>query len=151
MKKIAIYLLFTLSIASVSAQAPPIDSLTRVLNTAKEDTIKVMALVKLSFYNQSFQYGLDQAKQGLALAQKINYKKGEGACLQQIGNQYLSISNYPLALHYYLEGLKVREQVGNKSDIGSSYYGIGTIYYLEGDQQNAIAYLLKIDPAYTSN
>ncbi|MCX6225542.1 MAG: hypothetical protein NTV01_12465 [Bacteroidia bacterium] len=86
MKKIFLLLFFSLSVVRISAQAPQVDSLYRLLAATKEDTVKVMTLVKLSFYDQSLQHGLDLAQEGLVLARKIKYEKGEAACLHQIGN-----------------------------------------------------------------
>ncbi|HEY5124917.1 MAG TPA: tetratricopeptide repeat protein, partial [Ignavibacteria bacterium] len=127
------------------AQAPQVDSLNKLLATTKEDTVKVMVLVNLGFYDQSFQHGLDLAQEGLILARKIKYEKGEAACLHQIANQYEGISNYPMALHYYLEALKIRERINDKNGMARSYNGIGLIYQEQGDYKNAINYYQKAE------
>src|SRR6185436_19852867 len=155
MKKIFFSLLFAFAVLKTSAQAPPIDSLTKLLATTNEDSVKVDVFCQLSFYDQSFEHGLDLALQGLALAKKINYKKGEADCLFEMANQYSGISNSPMALHYYLEALKIYESVNYKPGMGAGYLAIGVIYNEQGDYKNAISYFRKaesskpgdIDPA----
>ena len=142
-KKTFLFLVLTLSVFKISAQAPQVDSLIKLLTTTKEDTVKVMVLVKLSFYDQSFQHGLNLAQEGLTLARKIKYEKGEAASLHQMANQYVMINNDPIALHYFFEALKIREHINDKNGIASSYSSIGFIYQRLGDYKNAIIYMQK--------
>jgi tetratricopeptide (TPR) repeat protein len=151
MKKVFLFLIFSLSIVRISAQAPQVDSLKKLLASTREDTVKVMALVNLGFYDQSFQHGLDLAQEGLALARKIKYEKGEAACLHQIANQYSSISNYPVAIHYYLTALKIRERINDKREIPDSYFCIGFIYQEQGDYKNAINYYQKAEDMHIAD
>ena len=151
MKRIWLFLLFNLSVVTVLAQAPQIDSLKKLLAITKEDTVKIAALVKLSFYDPTFQHGLDLAEEALILARKIKYEKGEADCLHQVGNQYWFISNYPMALHYYLEALKIRERIDDKNGLAISYSGVGLIYKEQGDYKNAIDYFRKALPMYAGD
>jgi tetratricopeptide (TPR) repeat protein len=102
-------------------------------------------LVRLSFYDQSFQHGLDFAEKALQLAQKLKFEKGQANSLHQIGNQYFSISNYSLSLHYYVEALKIRERISDTRGIAVSHLSIGSIYQLQGDYLNAIRYIQKAE------
>jgi len=145
MKKLFLFLLFSISVLRISAQIPQVDSLKKLLAATKDDTIKVMVLVKLSFYDQSFQHGLDLAQEGFALARKIKYEKGEAASLHQIGNQYTMINNDPIALHYYLKALKIREHINDRNSMASSYNAIGFIYQRLGDYKNSIIYRQKAE------
>lgn len=144
MKKIFLFVFF-LSVVRISAQPIQMDSLYNLLAATKEDTVKVMVLVNLGFYCQSFQRGLDLVQEGLTLARKIKYEKGEAACLHQIANQYESISNYPMALHYYLEALKIRERINDINGLARSFNAIGLIYEKQGDYKNAISYFQKAE------
>jgi tetratricopeptide (TPR) repeat protein len=148
MKKIFLLLLLSLSAAGVSAQGPQVDSLLKLLATTKEDTVKVMVLAKLSFYDQNFQHGLDLAQEGLALARKRKYAKGEASCIIRIGSQYSWISNFPMALHYFLEALKISERIGDREGMATAYYDIGIVYKTQGDFQSALAYLRKAAPFF---
>jgi tetratricopeptide (TPR) repeat protein len=151
MKQTVFLLLLTSAVFKLSAQAPPIDSLTKLLATRGNDTVKVDAYGMLSFYDQSFQHGLDLAQKGLALARKIKYGKGEGDCLFQMGNQYSLISNSPMALYYYLEALKIWERINYRPGMASGYVAIGVIYKEQGDYKNAINYLRKAERAKPVN
>lgn len=147
MKKIYILLFIIFPVFKISAQSPPVDSLTRLLATTKEDTTKVNVLCWLSFYDPSFEHGLKLAQEGLSLAQKIKYEKGEADCLFEIGNQYSGASNSPMALHFYLEALKIWERISYKAGMGATYVAIGVIYTEQGDYKNAITYLQKAEAA----
>lgn len=151
MKAVVPLLFFIFSLCRLSAQAPPVDSLKAVLAATRSDTVKVNVLCDLSFYNQSFQQGLELAEQGLKLAKEIDYKKGEAACLRQIGNQYWTVSNYPMALHFYLEALKIREAIGDRSGMASSYASVGYIYKETGDYRSALSYLRKAEAMHITD
>lgn len=138
MKKTFLFLICIFIITGLSARVPLVDSLNKLLAHTKEDTVRVEVLVKLSFYEPSFQRAMTLTQEGLALAQKIKYEKGEGDCLHQMGNNYWTISNFPMALHNYLEALKIMERIGDKKGMAYSYYGIGDIYAEQGDYKNAI-------------
>jgi len=148
MKKPILAFLFILSVAKISVQAQQVDSLLKLLATTKEDTVKVMVLAKLSFYDQSFQHGLDLAQEGLALARKIKYAKGEAACIIRVGSQYSWISNFPMALHYFLEALKISERIADKEGMATAYYDIGIVYKTQGDFHSALDYLRKAVPFF---
>ena len=145
MRKIFLFLIFTLSVFKISAQSPQADSLNKILANTKEDTVKVMVLAMLSFYDQSYHRSLDLAKKGLALAKKIKYEKGEAECTAKLGASYWFISNYPMALHYNLEALKISERIHYKDGQAIAYYSIGVIYKEQGDYKNAIYYLRKTE------
>ena len=68
MKKIIFFLLSVAFVFNSTAQSRKIDSLQRALAAAKEDTNKVKVLVALSYYDGSFENGLQLAQEGLALA-----------------------------------------------------------------------------------
>ena len=151
MKNTILVVLFILSVINISAQAPQVDSLTELLATTKEDTVKVMVLAKLSFYDQNFQHGLDLALKGLALARKIKYAKGEASCIIRIGSQYSWISNFPMALYYFLEALKISERIADKEGMATAYYDIAIVYKTQGDFHSALNYLRKAAPFFSED
>ena len=90
------------------AQFSEVDSLKLLLASTKEDTTRVMVLSRLSFYDQSFERGLLVAEEGLDLAKKIGFKRGEAQCLHQIKSGTVSKRKHlHLSLYYYVEALKI--------------------------------------------
>ena len=94
MKKILILIIIT---AYVQKQSPAqlegqgrIDSLLIELPKANEDTNKVKLLIDLShtYYSINPDEGLNFGKQGLALAEKLNWKKGTGNACRTIAGNY---------------------------------------------------------------
>src|SRR5881397_2305504 len=79
MKNRGLLLLLILLVKSVVAQQVLIDSLTRELSTAKEDTSKVKLLGELakSFYLFKPDTAIMLAQQAYTLSQKITYPQGE--------------------------------------------------------------------------
>jgi tetratricopeptide (TPR) repeat protein len=145
MKKLILIFILFLSTASGNGQAIEVDSLRKLLATTTEDTVRIDVLCDLSFYEQNFHAGLKLAKEALALSKKIGYKKGECSSLFQMGNQYLTVSNSTMALHYFLEALKISEEINDKASRGACYMAIGLIYKEQGDYPNALGYLQKAE------
>ena len=85
-----------------------IDSLLRQLPKASEDTNKVKLLIDLShtYYSINPDEGLKFGKQGLALAEKLDWKKGiANACRTIAGNYGYGKSDYATALKYSFTGI----------------------------------------------
>ncbi|HYK47771.1 MAG TPA: tetratricopeptide repeat protein [Parafilimonas sp.] len=145
MKKIFTIGVFLFLCNHAKAQSAGTDSLKILLATTTEDTSRVLLLEDLSF---SYQYSypdtaLHYAMQGLQLARRIGYPKGEGYCLNALGNVYLDIGNYPRALELYLDALKIREKLKGQREIAVTYSNIGTVYSEQGDHRQALNYISK--------
>src|SRR5690242_20742193 len=105
MKKIFLLFIITFLVMNhLSAQLQGqdrVDSLLQQLPKANEDTNKVKLLVDLShtYYSINPDEGLKYGKQGLALAEKMHWKKGmANACRTIAGNYGYGKSDYPAAL-----------------------------------------------------
>lgn len=143
MKKILGCLLFSFVVHMALAQTRTQDSLNRLLAVAKEDTNKVQVLVALSFYESTFEHGLQLAQEALALAKKIKYEKGEAQSLHQIANQFRFVKNHPLALHYYIESLKIKEHLNDQEGYSRSLSAIGRVYQSQENYRKALSYYFK--------
>ncbi|SHE70148.1 tetratricopeptide repeat protein [Flavisolibacter ginsengisoli] len=142
--KNAIYaIIFLLFPRATFAQNREMDSLKQLLSRTSSGTARVDLLVKLGLFEQSFKGGLRYAEDALALAKKIHYRKGEGASFNQIGNQYFAASNYPAALNFYFQGLKIREETDDINGIFGSYNNIANVYFELGDLDRALTYNFK--------
>ena len=128
-----------------------IDSLLPQLPKTIEDTNKVNLLTDLSFTYNSIDpdEGIKFGKEGLALAQKLNWKKGMANANRTIGVNYAyGKSEYERSLEYYLAGLKLFEEAGEKNGTARILSNIGVVYWYQADYPKALKYYfdaLKLD------
>ena len=148
--KTCITILISLWLTSfnVSAQSDSleIDSLKKVLSIAKEDTNKVNALNALSYVTNNNGEGgeaLQYAEKALALAEKINYKKGKAEALLNNSNVEDNNGDLVNALRIAEEALKLYEELHDKDGIAKSYNTLGNINWHQSDYPAARKYKLS--------
>ena len=147
MKKFILLLIITIcagkqSLAQLQGQ-DRIDSLLSQLPKANEDTNKVKLLIDLShtYYSINPDEGLNFGKQGLALAEKLNWKKGTGnACRTIAGNYGFGKSDYATALKYSLQALELFREIGDKLGTARILSDIGVIHWYQANYPNALKY-----------
>ena len=142
---ISIILSAPILLAQLSGQAK-IDSLLKELPKIKEDTNAVNLLSTLSGELRSINpdKGIEYGLQGVELAKEIDWKKGEAKCYNSLATNYAGgKSNYPKALEYYNNALKINKEIGNKSGIAANLSGIGVIYKSQSDYPKALEYYHK--------
>ena len=118
-----------------------IDSLEALLKTAREDTVKVICLNSLSkLYSNISKPGkaMQCADSALALAGKINYKKGAAYALSYRGRVFHDTGNENEALDCHMKALKLREEIGDQKSIASTYGSLGNIYIVLGNYPEAL-------------
>ena len=122
-----------------------IDSFLKALPNAKEDTNKVYLLNYLSFsYNEiDPDQGIKYGNQDLALAQKLQWKKGIALANGCIGTNYYAKSDFDKALEYDLTALSIFEELGDKNEIARSFGNIGVVYQHLSKYPEALDYDLK--------
>lgn len=146
LKLIFLALLCGIIFVSVQAQNKnKIDSLVNVLKMAKEDTNKVEVLVNLAsqYLNNEPLTSLKYSKQSLALAQKLNYDRGQIQSLNNIGGYYYYTGKFDSTLFYNKAAFKFIVKTGNKKELMNYYGNIGTIYSIKGDYEKSIENKLK--------
>ncbi len=131
--------------AILSAQANKIDSLKHALQNAKQDTSKVLLLDDLSvaYVESKPDTAVLLGQQGLLLAQKIGFAKGEDYCLADVAYAFAMTGNYSKALELDLQRLKSIEATGNKDKIISALVPISFDYNMQDNYRQAINYSLK--------
>ena len=123
------------------AQQSKMDSLFAALKTAKEDTNKVNLLFQVSEEQVPESPDiLKYAQQSLALAEKLNYKKGIANALNNIGYAYDMHGQIEKALECHMKSLKISESVNYKNAIASSLINIGYIYSNQEQYEKALEY-----------
>ena len=130
MKRFFFLLFFSCSAFPIKGQSSHYkiskDSLKIMIQTVKEDTSKVNLLIDLggrypwSYPDTALQYG----NQALALAEKLEYKKGIYNAHIVIIQALTTLGNYPLALEY---GLKNEELSQTFNDPESKFF---SLYFL---------------------
>jgi serine phosphatase RsbU (regulator of sigma subunit) len=123
-----------------------LDSLIQSLQTAKEDTVQVNTLNKISkmYLNTSdYEKALQYSNRSRVLSEKINFPKGLSMAYNIIGSICLSQGDFPLALNNYNMSLKIRKETDDKVGIAASYNNIGLVYYNVGDFEKSLDNYLK--------
>jgi adenylate cyclase len=124
------------------AQLYSIDSLKKVLQTQKEDTNKVKTLYTLSWrlsMTGNLNPAINLAQTALALAEKINFKKGKAYAFKSLGIIYYNNQNIDLALKNYLIALKLYAEINDKRSMATIYAVIGDISTNKVNLPEAIA------------
>jgi len=141
-KLLILFALLNCSYCGIFAQANTADSLKRLLATEKQDTSRVLLMYQLSrlYVFSKPDTALLVNRQGVELAHKINFKKGEATCLRGIGGVFVNTGNYPAALATDLEALKIAEEIHNEQIIATLLRGISDVYFYQGDIQRSVEY-----------
>ena len=120
-----------------------IDSLLGQLPKVNEDTNKVKLLIDLShtYYSINPDEGLRFGQQALALAEKLDWKKGvANACRTIAGNYGYGKSDYATALKYSLQALDQFKEIGDKLGTARILSDIGVIHWYQANYPNALKY-----------
>ena len=142
MKKIILTTVLLCLVATlVYSQPAPgeIDSLKKVLAITNADTTRVHLLRQTGY----IQRNLTLLQQALALAKKIKYYTGEVNCYNTMGNFFFGNSNYPKAVEFYFEGLKISEKNDYLRGIAKTKGNIGSIYIKQGNYRQGLDYSLE--------
>jgi signal transduction histidine kinase len=159
MKKLLIplCLLCCIELSAQKKSQALVDSMKLLLPTLKEDSSKVNLIVAMSrqfYYLAKMNDGISYLKEGLSLAEKINWKKGIANCYTMLGNLVGDTGNIIQARLYFEKSLKISREIDSKSDIINNLNNIGRGYQMESDFSNAVKYFfdaLKVAEEIKSN
>jgi len=124
-----------------------IDSLKGVLKTQSDDGNKVNILNKLSNEHEllaNYDSALLYARNAQTLAEKIEFKKGVGDALGNIGVIYYRRSNYQKSLEYQFKAFTIYQDIGSKQGIANALGNIGLTYYTLGNYSQALECYFKV-------
>ena len=140
--KICLILCIGLHASFANAQYYAIDSLKKVLQSQREDTNKVQTLNSLSvtyWQDDSYEDAMRYAKAALALAKKIQFRKGEANALVSIG-MASGLKREPAELDYYLKAIEIYRSLGDKVGLNDCYNSIMAMYIWQGNYAQALKY-----------
>ena len=141
MKKCILILLLCIGIGATNAQTSYLDSLKRVLSVSREDTSHVLLLAEISLWSclSNPDTSLQLAKEGIQLAQLLNYPKGEAYCKRSLGFFFWSTGDYTTAIKMAFDGIPYAESK-DRGLLDWLYLLLVNAYRDNGDFDDAIKY-----------
>lgn len=139
------FLTIPLMVSAQKQGAARIDSLLSELQHIKEDSNGVNLLGDLSNSYETVDpnQGIKYATRARTLASKINWKKGEAAALNNLGNNYYYKGAMPDAAEAYFQAMKLHEEIGNENGIGAASGNLGNVYQRQKNYPKALEYMFK--------
>ena len=136
--KYGLLILFFVSLLhDISAQRQTEDSLKKIISDHKEDTAQVNRLSYLASLQADQDSAIMFAKQGLALAQKLHYKKGQADCFFILAwNQ----RDFVESIQNALSALNIYDELHDNTGIASSHLVLQGNYWTAGDYKNALTH-----------
>jgi tetratricopeptide (TPR) repeat protein len=135
-------ILFVIESLATFGQTRQIDSLKRALTIVTVDSNKAKILWKLSDAYLPFKpdTSITLAQQGLAISKKIKYAEGKFWCLNEVANALSQMGDYPKALKFFLDQLKLAESDKSVRNIAVANMNICIVYAQQGEYRKAVSY-----------
>ena len=137
-------ILCLLSLA-VFSQNDKVDSMKIHLQQQSDDTLKVDNLLAIS--KSTFRYEPDTAivyaNKAISLAKQINYQKGLGYGLKNVGLAYYIKGDFTEVLDYWKKSLAIFEKMDFKLGISNLQNNLGAVYFSKGEDPKALEYYLS--------
>lgn len=122
-----------------------IDSLQAELSHLPKDTNRVDYLNALAFEYRST--NLDTAfllvDEAVALAEKLNYKRGLALAYNHYGILYKNKQNYTESVNWHQKSLAIKMELKDFTGMASSYNNLGRTYGMANDEVRSIYYYLQ--------
>ena len=146
-------ILLVLSFFSSFSQNGIVDSITAAIKNEKTDTGRIVLLYELSraYQNSRPDSALLIAQEAYYQSKNKKFIKGESWALNQMAFAFNSIGNFPKALQYDIEQLKIEEKRGYPDNIASIYLNIALLYNSAKDFDKAIEFAKKADAIIIAN
>jgi tetratricopeptide (TPR) repeat protein len=121
-------LVFLLIPFLIGAQTEKTDSVSRLLQTDKNDTTKVNHLLELVYLNDRSNpdSAFARCKEALALSEKLQWQKGIGLSCHKIASLHDAKGEYPLALQNYSRALKIWNELEQSKEVSHEMFNIKT-------------------------
>jgi serine phosphatase RsbU (regulator of sigma subunit) len=141
-----IYLIIFLSFYQICiAQNTIADSLKKVLETSKEDSLKVDLLISIcrNEYRSSPDSAIIHGNIALGLSEKLNYRKGIANALKYIGMGHYFLENYTETINSWQKSLSSFEAINDKVGVSNILSNLGALYANQGDDVKALEFHLR--------
>lgn len=123
-------------------QNAKVDSMKNILGQQADDSLKVENLLSIS--KSTFRYEPDTAivyaNKAIDLAKSIDYQKGLGYGLKNIGLAYYIKGDFTEVLNYWKQSLEIFENMDFKLGISNLQNNLGAVYFSKGEDPKALEY-----------
>jgi tetratricopeptide (TPR) repeat protein len=147
LKKYLLSIALLFFVSAVFSQKRNADSLSKLLKTETTDTGRVRLMWTLA--NVMNKYDPDSAltiaQEGVYLARKIKDQEGESRSLGVLAQTFRTIGNYPRALEFLIQKLKLEEKRNKPRNLSSALMNIGIVYVFQEEYRKALEYYWKAD------
>jgi len=136
--------LIALNYSCLAQKQAELDSLLLLLKSAT-DTNKVLVLGELCWQyrgintNEALRYG----KQGIELAKKLNFERGEANILNKMGIVYRNESEHAKSLECYDQALSLASKTNDLVEMAYAYNNISGVYEIKQNPAMHLFYSLK--------
>ena len=130
---------------AVIGQSSAVDSLSKALKNAGQDTHRVILLLELSKanFNDFPDEAIRYAEEGRQLSSSLKYGRGIAQSLKNIGRAYYTKGEYVATLDYWNKSMQVFDSLGDKNGVANILSNLGAVYFNQGDDANALDYYLR--------
>jgi signal transduction histidine kinase len=152
MRHFKIFILLVLPFLCIAQQRKTIDSLLKILESGKEDTIQVHRL-NMTAVNYTVirpDSNIFYSTKALELSKKLNFKNGEAHASQILSSGYKIKGEYPLAWEYLQHAKTLYSELKNEERQLFMEFAEGTLTLTQGENREALAIFLKLKPRFES-
>ncbi len=144
-KKLISCIFLVLLSQNTFGQDERLDSIKYIIETTKNDTLKVNALISLSssHLNIDIQEAIEYGNQAQNLAKKISFPKGEAYAYKAIALGHFYQANYPEAVIQFQFSLAIFDSIQFKAGIANILSNLGASYFNAGEDTKAIDFYLR--------
>ena len=123
-KKIIYTSLLVISVNSITAQQPSVDSVLNEVTRTQNDTTRLILFSSLTeaYIETKADSSLYYAENALATAKKLNLKLDEVFALAEKGYSFLNMGNYPRSLQIFLSAITVAEDPKSEQNVLPANY-----------------------------
>lgn len=129
---------------SILSAGTEIDSLSRLLQTEKRDTVVIKLLNRLaSAQGQAgrMDEAFENSKKAVRLAESQTDKKWRANAYHSLGFLYDLRSEFAPAIDHYMKALRIHEERKDDSNTMQELNNIGVVYMVQGNHMEALEYL----------
>ena len=144
--KLVLCILFFLP-AGLLAQKNKVDSMYQLLAKEKIDTNRVNLMWEIGYETRGYdpEKALVITTEALLLAKRIKYDEGQSRALGIMATLFNKVGNYPRALEFNLQKLKLVEKSNNQRNLASVLMNIAIVYVYQEEYVKALVYYYKAD------